>query len=353
MMKENEKFPFALLINDIHISRNNISDFQKNWDEMLSVCFTYKVKEIIIGGDLWQARSSQPLSVLLAVKTALMSASRVGLHVTIAEGNHCKVDQESFLGYSHVFHNLTRKISVVDYFTTIHTDKEGDADVCVMSYFPESGSFVGKLKKLEATKDFAQSLKHILYIHEGINGGLNTSTEGELPANLFNKWTKVLVGHYHDRKKIPGTNIEYIGASRQHNYGENEEKGYTIVYSDGSTKFVKNQVNTRYMTIDMTANNINDKIKENEAVLSDPLYQVRAKIRCSSKEAAKIDKTKLMEANINKIVFDTTDIFSTANQKALEVKYDKRGIKREYAQFCSEKDVDNVELGYKYLDKIN
>lgn len=58
---------------------------------------------MIIGGDLWLSRSSQTLSTLMAVRQAIIKATKAGITITVAEGNHCKVDQESVLGYSHLF----------------------------------------------------------------------------------------------------------------------------------------------------------------------------------------------------------------------------------------------------------
>ena len=51
------KIPVALLLNDIHVSKDNISEFQANWDEALQICEKYEIADIVIGGDLWQSRS--------------------------------------------------------------------------------------------------------------------------------------------------------------------------------------------------------------------------------------------------------------------------------------------------------
>ena len=59
-----------------------------------------------------------------------------------------------------------------------------------------------------------------------------------------------MVGQYHNRKHIQGTKIQYIGSSRQHGFGEDENKGYTLVDTEGNTHFVKNEANMRYVTLD-------------------------------------------------------------------------------------------------------
>ena len=97
------KEALALLINDIHISKDNIDEFNKNWNEAVKICQMEGISEIIVGGDMFTERSSQTLAVLLAVKHALDYAVHRGIRVTIAEGNHDIVDKEAFEGYNHLW----------------------------------------------------------------------------------------------------------------------------------------------------------------------------------------------------------------------------------------------------------
>lgn len=346
----NKKNPIALLVNDIHISKDNIPEFQKNWDEAIDICQRRGIQEIIIGGDLWQSRSAQPLDVLMAVRQAIIKASNQDIYITIAEGNHCKVDQESILGYSHIFSEYP-KVSVIDDYIIIGLGDK--VDLFVMSYFPEDGSFTKRLQQLLAV-DFKEDRKNILYIHEGINGGLATPSEKELPASIFQPFDAVLVGHYHNRKKIPNTHIEYIGSSRQHNFGEDEEKGYTILFEDGSYEFVKNQVNTRYKVVSLDAQDLQSKDIADIKTDSDVPYKLKVCVHCSSAESKTIDKQRLIELGFTKveIATETTEIAEIANH-ALEHKFDKNGIKEEYTAFCADKGIPNVEMGLQYLDKIN
>lgn len=346
----NKKNPIALLVNDIHISKDNIPEFQKNWDEAIDICQKRGIQEIIIGGDLWQSRSAQSLDVLMAVRQAIIKASNQDIYITIAEGNHCKVDQESILGYSHIFSEYP-KVSVIDDYIIIGLGDK--VDLFVMSYFPEDGSFTKRLQQLLAV-DFKEDRTNILYIHEGINGGLATSSEKELPASIFQPFDAVLVGHYHNRKKIPNTHIEYIGSSRQHNFGEDEEKGYTILFEDGSYEFVKNQVNTRYKVVSLDAQDLQNKDIADIKTDSDVPYKLKACVHCSSAESKTIDKQKLIELGFTKveIATETTETAEIANH-ALEHKFDKNGIKEEYTAFCADKGISNVEMGLQYLDKIN
>lgn len=345
------KIPVALLLNDIHVSKDNISEFQANWDEALQICEKYEITDIVIGGDLWQSRSGQTLNTLMAVRQAIIKATSSGKVITIAEGNHCKVDQESLMGYSHLFSEYPN-VEVVDIYSAIEISD--NIILYIMSYFPENGSFEEKLADIEAN-DFDKSCYNILYIHEGINGALSTSNDKELSPNIFKKWDSVLVGHYHNRCKIKNSNIEYIGSSRQHNFGEDEEKGYTIVYNDGSIEFIKNQVNTRYKVLDLTLKQVNaNLLNQLDEIKADGRYKVKARVNCTSAEANSVNKQELLQAGATKveIVAIETEITAIANH-ALDKKYDKHGIKQEYTNYCIEKGISNVEMGLEYLDKIN
>ena len=58
------------------------------------------------------------LDVLLAVRDMLVSAADHDIHVTLAEGNHDKVNQESLRGYCHVF-DRHPNVTVVDEYLTL------------------------------------------------------------------------------------------------------------------------------------------------------------------------------------------------------------------------------------------
>lgn len=340
-----ERYACMLLFNDPHISKDNIEEFQKNWDEALQICQEHGIEDIVIGGDLFQSRAGQTLAVLIAVMQAFEKARAFGIEVTIAEGNHDKVDQEAILGYCHIF-GSHENVYVVDDFVTM--DFGDGCTLTVMSYFPESGSFLEHLKEAESklsSEDF-----NILYCHEGINGALARPVDKELPTKVFDGFNKVLAGHYHDRCKIPGTNIEYIGASRQQNYGEDMDKGYTILYSNGTTEFIQNQVNTRFCTLE--AENV-EQAKEMIEKNSNEKTRVKVRITCASDVAATIDKAALLDLGASKVevVAETSD--SCAKVDDFEAKYDKSGIKEEYSRFCKQKEIENIELGLHYLDYIN
>ena len=345
-------YPCLLLLNDIHISKDNIPAFKANWQEAIDICRKMDVKEIAIGGDLFFSRAAQTLDVLLAVHDALLTAAEHGIHVTIAEGNHDKVNQENERGYCHVFDQHSN-VLVCDEYVSLPLGEDCRFVLHMMGYFPEDGSFCTRLDRL---KEEALDPKRLnfLYIHEGINGALAQPNDKELPAKIFEEFDKVFVGHYHNRTIIDKTRIEYIGSSRQHNFGEDEEKGYTVIYTDGSHEFIKNQVNTRYRVIDVSAEraglHLMDELREIDA---DGRYKVKVRVHAPQAAMKSVDKVALLDAGATKVelIADDEEMLEVAASSLFE-KFDSNRIRETYEEFCREKQIDDVAIGLEYLSKI-
>ena len=347
-----ERYPCLLLLNDMHISKDNIPAFRSNWQEAVALCRTMKIPKMILGGDLFFSRAAQTLEVLLTVHDALLMAADEGLHIVLAEGNHDKVDPESLRGYCHVFDRYPN-VSVCEESLSLSSGDDCRFVLHLMSYFPEEGSFIPRLEKLRDDALNPQKL-NFLYIHEGINGALSQPAPHELPAKIFEAFDKVFVGHYHNRTRIPRTRIEYIGASRQHNFGEDAEKGYTVLYSDGSHEFIHNKVNTRFRVLDVSAEqagmHLIDELKELAETGG-----LKVKVRIHAPEAAMktIDRNALLDAGAAKVeLIADEETFAETTSTSLFEKFDTHRIRSTYETFCREKHIEDVETGLEYLSKI-
>ena len=349
-MAEHLVEPLALLFSDPHVSKDNIAEFSKNWDEMVSICKRERICDIIVNGDMFTSRASQTLMTLLAVKNKLVYTALQDIFITISEGNHDKVDPNVIEGYNHIWCGL-KNVEVVDYHKALYW--EGcDFVVLVLSYYPENGSFLEILDKAvdETKQAYPNVVKSeaniILCIHEGVHGALGDfDIPNELPQEPLLGFKAVLCGHYHNRCKIKSTNIEYIGSSRQHNFGEDEEKGYTILYSDGSYQFVKNEVNTRYRTIEIGADEV-DSLQ----IAQDPRYKNKIKVKCTDQQAKLFDKQKFLDLGFDKVEMVAASIVDrTVAASGIQEKYDIIGIKKEYQGYCDENSIDS-KLGMKYLE---
>lgn len=342
-----QRMPYALLVNDIHCGQDTIAEFNRNWREALGVCKEYGISLIILGGDMWQSRASQPLSVLRAVREIIEEICDINkIDLLIVPGNHDKVDCEDYYSYNHLFKGI-EGLTVVDDKMVIKND---NFHLYLLPYFPEKGSSSKRIEELSEQLD--SNMVNILYCHQGIRGGLGKPSDDELPSTLFKSFRSVLVGHYHNRK-IVKPNIEYIGSSRQHNYGEDEDKGYTILFDNGTTKFVRNEVNTRYYTIEGAYDDfINGKIEFDPKYFNDERYRIRARVR-TDQNTAEVDKDWFYERGVDKveIINPNIEFNEKTTETSLESKYDKNSLKNAYRDFCGN-DNDNPELGIFYLEKI-
>lgn len=337
--------PIALLINDLHIAKDNIFEFEKNWNEALKICEEYDIKRIYVGGDIFTTRNVQHLMPLLTVMRCLERTTLKGIETTIAFGNHdCPVygEKDSWcdvLGY-------VDGVKIVNDFMITSV---GDVAFAMIAYFPEETMMVGKLKELDNMLGElgVECYDTVLYLHSGIHGALgDMDIPNEMPQEPLQKYRKVLCGHYHNRTTIPETNIEYIGSSRAHNFGEDEEKGYTLLYADGSTSFVKNEVNTRYVTEDVMLDNLSDWKS-----VYDEQYKVRLRIHCKAAEADTVNKEELISRGANKIEFVTEKLKAIeSSQSEMDERFDNKNLQIEYKSFCKEKDIDS-RFGMDYLTK--
>ena len=350
MSKNIDAYPIAMVLADTHCGKDTVEAFKLNMHEAISICQDKSIKYIFFAGDLVLSRAAQTLDILLAIHDVLEACKEAGIEVVMINGNHCKVNQESPRGYCNVFDSFSNVI-VVDTYLKFPILK--DVQIGLISYFPEQGTFVQKLKELEEVMFDGTKAFRILIIHEGIRGGLGEATETELPAKLFSKWNKVLVGHYHNRNTI-APNIEYIGSSRQHNFGEDEEKGYTVIYTDGSHEFIKNKVNTRYRVIDVSAEraglNLMDELREIDA---DGRYKVKVRVHAPQAAMKSVDKAALLDAGATKVelIADDEEMLEVAASSLFE-KFDSHRIRETYEEFCREKQIDDVAIGLEYLSKI-
>ena len=140
----------ALLVNDMHITKNTINDFILNWDEMLEQAKANNVSTVIIGGDVFTDRSSQPLEVLITVKKCIEKAEYRGIQLVIALGNHDVVDKMAPFGYPTLFEAYPHVTVVND--APYQFKLDGDLSLIVMRYWPED-VFPNKLEDVKKMAD--------------------------------------------------------------------------------------------------------------------------------------------------------------------------------------------------------
>ena len=107
-----KKKAVALLVNDIHLNKDNGELVKSIFDQMVSVCKYYNITNIICGGDVFTNRSGQPLSCLLTFAECLDILKKEEILFSVIPGNHDKTDADEYDSYLDVFSNYSEYIRV-------------------------------------------------------------------------------------------------------------------------------------------------------------------------------------------------------------------------------------------------
>ena len=226
----NKKQVVGVVLTDTHLHAKNILEQHSIYDQVIELALKHDCA-VFHGGDIFDSRKSQPLSVLIAFTEILDKFEDKGVELYAIPGNHDKTDYDAVESYldcftgRHCFH-LVREYDVVK-FENVHLH--------MLPFFSESGSYLERLKNCIPEK----GVKNLMLTHVAVNGVKNndgSKVDNSLNRAAFKNFDEILVGHYHDQSRIH--NVNYIGSAFQHNYGERyDDKGFTFIYEDGSTEF--------------------------------------------------------------------------------------------------------------------
>ena len=75
MANKNNKKALGVLVNDIHLDKDNGSLIKDIFRQLISLCREYKTNRIFCGGDVFTNRSGQPLQCLTDWKEILVMLS--------------------------------------------------------------------------------------------------------------------------------------------------------------------------------------------------------------------------------------------------------------------------------------
>lgn len=232
---QNKQRPLALIMTDTHLSDKNIEVNKSIFKQFFDCCKLYKPEYTIHMGDMFDDRKSQKLITLKTMKNMLEGLTQP---LFVIPGNHDKSDLSSKESFLDIYHddeenNLividdywidpTKRLHLIPFFSNNEYNKR--LDLVLENVIKNSDS------------------KKFLLTHIAIDGVRNN--DGSIVSDSISRskltlFDKVLVGHYHDRSVI-GNNVHYTGSAFQHNFGENTDKGFTLLYPNGQVEYIKTQ----------------------------------------------------------------------------------------------------------------
>jgi exonuclease SbcD len=301
---------------------------------------------IYVGGDIFTSRKSQFLAVLLSWMDVLDFAEEEQIDVVAIPGNHDKADYTCVESYLDVYEDHSA-------FTLVRTHAKfqvGKFTLHLVPFFEEKqtyGQYL-KLAKPEGKHD-------ILLTHVAVNGVRNndgSEVEESLSASKFDKFFKVFIGHYHDAQQV-GDNIYYIGSLRQKNYGEDEYKGYTVLYEDGSHEMIPSEFK-KFVTVKIDLDEVDNKELTNlRKQYQDSEDSVRFKFTGSKEKVTSLDKSKFDAVGIDvKCEYKNVDVDVDFAQAEQFGGFDQSKIKEEWIEFCQNNDDIDQEQGTELLNQI-
>lgn len=351
------KQPISVNLTDTHLHEDNIPLVIDIWKQAVKKCQELKINRIDFLGDFFTARKGQSLTVDEAGRTIMNHLVNEGIELNAISGNHDKIDLESESSYldeySHykdfrIFKNVGR----IDHI-------DGVVTTWFLPYFKESTVYFDKLDEIitliAKEKKSKVKTKHILLTHIAVNGVRNndgTVVENHLKGTQFSFFDKVFVGHYHNQSFIE-PNIYYIGSAYQANFGEDENKGFTILYNDGSHEFIQSKfkkfIQVKVDVVDQK------KIKSLEKEHKNSDDNVRFVFTGEEAELKNISKEKFAEIGIE-VMFNKDSAVPLDNkdllEKASSVSFNRQGIDIAFETFCQMKHIGDNSIGLSYLEQL-
>jgi DNA repair exonuclease SbcCD nuclease subunit len=182
------------------------------------------INQAIMLGDWWHVRYRVDIRLLNAVRDELKQWEEADITLRILPGNHDQVDRAGRNALE-VFDEY-RKVKV-------YTEPTADGDGVWVPYRKRAEDVGQAVEQLEPRSMNLEGNK-VCFAHAPIQGAwmneAKQDTDG-LSQQLFQKFDRVLLGHYHKRQTwtVDGTTFWYVGSVREVNASEmGQDKGYGI-----------------------------------------------------------------------------------------------------------------------------
>ena len=334
----------AIVLTDTHLNQNNIDQNKDVYIQAINLAKKHNLNKVLHAGDIFDARKGQTDSLLKTFEEILDLFHENGITLVAIPGNHDKSDYKSDVSYLDPYKHHPG-------FNLLRSGGFAEDNIYMFPYFLEDGTYESLLKQ-SIQRDFKNFGKDcILITHVAVNGVKNndgSKIENNIKPALFSKFTKVLVGHYHNKSTV-GTNIFYIGSAFQHNFGEDISKGFTLIMEDGTTQFAKATFK-EYKKIVIEIEKVSPKeIEKMVETYANSEDSIRFVFKGTHEKLQAIDKTKFTKVGIDiKRESDEIEIGVEEAKNDEFISFDQTSIAKEFDEFCEQNNLDK-KSGNKYL----
>lgn len=322
--------PIAIIFNDIHIKQGNEDIIKKAFIDMVKKAQEKDIKYIFFAGDCFDSRTFQRQSLLKTFDEMLDCVDKSSCELYAIAGNHDKTlynSAYSFLApfkYHPSFHYM-EDIKTINF-------EDINKTITFLPFF-EDDILVEKLKNCWKSD--------ILISHFEMEGSTNLGKQilkSKIKKSMVKKWGKVFLGHYHNHHEIT-ENIIHLPSLVQNNFGEDENKGFTIMYDDLSYEIVKSDA-PNYKKIEINLDEIDsyelNSLKNKYANSKD---SIMFKFSGSEAKIKALDKNQFSDIGIS-INSNFEAEFSFDKSPDFQTSYDKDGIFSSFDKYCTEKKIN-------------
>lgn len=340
------KKAISIFLTDTHLKETNIDVNKSIFKQAISIAKSLGLSSIDHGGDIFHSRKGQLQVNLSAFVEILDNLKSEGIELNVCVGNHEKSEYSipnSFLDpyKEHPSLNL--------YPTTGQRKLSKEVMLHYAAYFTDD-IYINNINILKQIGEFSKH--NILLTHIGCNSAqMNNGTiiQSSVTEALFDKWDKVLCGHYHCYQELAGGKVIYIGSSIQHDFSEKTGKGVTILYDDLSTEiiplkypeYIKYEINPK----EITATDI-EAIK---AERQESGNNIRIVLTGSETDLKSFNKAVLIEAGVS-VTHKAEEINKEVLENRVEA-FDTLSLQKEFSLFCEKNKLD-INTGMKYFKQI-
>lgn len=345
MAKINKQTSTAKLAVDVfstdwHIEKDDRVDVRSLVIKQAEIALELGLNRIWCLGDVFKSRIAQPLASLMTFKQILDDLHSLKVTLCVFPGNHDKVLLGNNESYLKAFADHPA-IQLYDDITMTHQPNR--CDYLLVPYFPEA-----YVKEKLSAIALDSTRKNVLLGHFAADGAMNNDgslVTSEVNQDILKRFDRVILGHYHNR------NGNYMGSIAPRNFGEDNNKGFMILYDDMSVGYIDSE-SKKYITREIRCESadvkqlakiekeLSELSKDNEVrlVVSGPKQFVESVNFKDLKDVKVVVKFDEVAANMDK----------AAEGQIVEFKTDD--IKNEFKTFCEENQLD-YQTGMKYLSK--
>ena len=338
--------PKIIVSTDWHLKPSNLEEIYKLQEQELREANKLGIKDHVWLGDIFDSRISQREETLNMLTKIIDLYSAFGHNIYCIPGNHDKSNYDSETSFldAYKYHPNFDLMDQIDYRLINGVN-------CYFLPFFSNEIWIDEI----SNQNDRDHVGDILFTHIAFQGSRNNDgsmIESTIKPSMFENWGKVFSGHYHDFQEL-SENVIHLGSITQNNFGEDEEKGFWIIYDDLSYDLIPSEGKKyRKLVIDLdhtTFMQASQKIKSFKKLNEDGF--IRVEFRGSQDELKAIDKKTYQELGID-VKIKVNELETTEVEQAEEVKaLTTSDLAKKFKEFCEQNEY-NYDEGYSILKQV-